>query len=99
MSSPLFKYDMMNALFSFVLRERLFGYEDGGKVEGYFVCFVGSGGCAIAIVALVTINEDQPSSSSYTERLCHRDILYTPGVLPEPKEPNPRFPRVLPASR
>jgi hypothetical protein len=44
--------------------------EDGGQIQGFalFVClfvslcvslFGESGGCAIAIVALVTINEDQ----------------------------------------
>jgi hypothetical protein len=63
------------------------------RFEESFICFVsGSGGCAIAIVALVTINEDQPSSSSYIERLYYRDILYTPRVLPELKDPNPDSP-------
>jgi hypothetical protein len=47
--------------------------------QGFFLLFIfgGNGGCAIAIVALVTIKEDLPSSSSYIERLCYRDILYT----------------------
>jgi hypothetical protein len=35
---------------------------------------------------------EQLSSSSYIERLYHRDILYTPQVLPKLKEPNPDSP-------
>jgi hypothetical protein len=57
---------MMNILnlLSFVYGDVSFvRQEDGGQIMGFvlFACLFlgGSGGCAIAIVALVTINEDQ----------------------------------------
>jgi hypothetical protein len=62
---------MMNVLtlLSFVYRDVSFvGQEDGGQITGFvlylfmYLFLGGSRGCAIAIVALVTINEDQDHS-------------------------------------